>query len=63
MSVRCVLRVDQLVGDKAGDTRVGDVTVWSLGARQRFRNLVWPMAVLKQDRDEDTGVLNLKLQG
>ena len=58
-----MLRFDQLVGDKAGDTRISDSTIWPLGAGQGFRNLVWPVPVLKQNRDEDAGVLNLELKG
>ena len=58
-----MLRLDQLVGDKSGDTRIRDFTVWPFGAGQGFGNLVGAVPMLKQDRNEDAGVLNLKLKG
>ena len=56
------LRFDQLVGDEADDACIGDSAVWPFGSRKRLRDVFWPMAVLKQDRDENAGVLNLKFQ-
>ncbi len=63
MSGRWVLRFDQFAGDKAGYTRIGDCTVWPLSAGQGFGNLLGVVPMLKQDRYEDAGVLNLKLKG